>query len=262
MSIMNSRPLIILTGIAALIMSSFVIGNGIELNQEVDLPIVEFVENSTKEEVIIDKEITTDVEISTRPELPIVPQQKIDLMEQLIPSPEELEAEAKPEEPDEIPEFAEPEPQLVPSIPEASTEPETDPVPDSTTELVIPGTTTALDMIALIIYQEAGGNACSDETRLMVGQTVLNRVADDRFPNTIEEVLLQESQYGRLCWTGLVWPSRHSNPGEADAVKRAYECAERVLGGEKLLPDDSVWQAGFPQGKETLVISDGMYFCR
>lgn len=117
-----------------------------------------------------------------------------------------------------------------------------------------------LDAMALVIYQEAGGNACSDETRIMVGNVVMNRVADSRFPNTIEEVLLQKAQYGRLHWTGLVWPERAAN--EPEAVERAYKCAEMVLNGEKLLPDDCIWQAEFIQGKEVVAHTDGFYFCR
>lgn len=119
-----------------------------------------------------------------------------------------------------------------------------------------------LEMLALVIYQEAGGDACSDETRLMVGNVVLNRVADDRFPDTIEEVLLQERQYGRLHWTGLVWPERASQSVEAHAVQRAYDCAERVLNGERLLPEDVIWQAEFVQGTEVVAQQDGFYFCR
>lgn len=119
-----------------------------------------------------------------------------------------------------------------------------------------------LEMMALVIYQEAGGDACTDETRLMVGQVVLNRVADSRFPDTIEEVLLQKSQYGRLHWTGLVWPERASNETEREAVERAYKCAEMVLDGEKLLPDDVIFQSEFVQGKEIVAQSDGFYFCR
>lgn len=134
--------------------------------------------------------------------------------------------------------------------------PEPEPEPEPTY------TEADLEMLALVIYQEAGGDACSDETRLMVGNVVLNRVADDRFPDSIEEVLLQKRQYGRLYWTGLVWPERADKPGEAHAVERAYKCAEEVLNGTRLLPDDVIWQAEFPQGTETVAEQDGFYFCR
>lgn len=119
-----------------------------------------------------------------------------------------------------------------------------------------------LEAMAIVIYQEAGGDACSDETRIMVGNVVMNRVADERFPDTIEEVLLSKRQYGRLHWTGLVWADRASKPEEAHAVERAYDCARRVLEGERLLPDDVIWQAEFVQGTEIVAQQDGFYFCR
>ena len=118
-----------------------------------------------------------------------------------------------------------------------------------------------LELLALVIYQEAGGDACSDETRLMVGNVVMNRVADERFPDTIEEVLLQERQYGRLHWTGTVWPKRASQEVEAHAVARAYECAEQILNGVRVLPDDVIFQSEYILG-EIVAEQDGFYFCR
>ena len=119
-----------------------------------------------------------------------------------------------------------------------------------------------LEALAIIIYQEAGGDACSDETRSMVGTVVMNRVESDLFPDTIQEVATQKRQYGRLYWTGLIWPERASNPGEANAVQRAYDCARAILEGERALPEDVIWQAEFPQGTEIVAHQDGLYFCR
>lgn len=119
-----------------------------------------------------------------------------------------------------------------------------------------------LEMLALVIYQEAGGDECTDETRRMVGEVVLNRTASPRFPNTIEDVLTQRAQYGRLYWTGLRWPERAIEPTERDAVQRAYECARQVLTGPRILPTDVVYQAEFPQGTELVAHQDGFYFCR
>ena len=120
-----------------------------------------------------------------------------------------------------------------------------------------------LEALALVIYQEAGADACSDETRYMVGTVVLNRVADDRFPDTLEEVLLQDWQYGRLCVTGLLWPERASRPGEAHAVERAYRQARELLDGTvtDVLPVDVVCQSEYIQG-EIVAESSGFYFCR
>lgn len=138
----------------------------------------------------------------------------------------------------------------------------TEPTEEATTPTEPPYTADELEMMALVIYLEVGGDACSDETRLMVGNVVMNRVADSRFPNTIYEVLTRRGQYGLLHWTGLVWPAKASAPSEAHAVERAYACAERVLLGERVLPEDVIWQAEFIQGKEVVAYQDGMYFCR
>lgn len=116
-----------------------------------------------------------------------------------------------------------------------------------------------LELLACAIYCEAGGDACTDETRHMVGEVILNRVADPRFPDTIEGVLTQKSQYGRFHWTGVVWPSRAAH--EPEAVERAYRCAEAVLTEPRLLPEDVVFQAEFVQG-EIVAQAPGFYFCR
>ena len=131
-----------------------------------------------------------------------------------------------------------------------------------TTEPELPYTEEELEMMAIVIYQEAGGNECSDETRLMVGTVVMNRIADERFPDTMYEVLTAPRQYGRLHWTGIVWPDRASSPYEAEAVERAYAIAKRILLGERAFNGSVVWQAEFPQGVETVAYQDGMYFCR
>ena len=119
-----------------------------------------------------------------------------------------------------------------------------------------------LEMLACVIYQEAGGDAASDEARYMVGDVVLNRVADERFPNTMEEVLTQERQYGRFHWTGIVWPDRAQNPGEAAAVERAYRIAFDLLSDtyhSMLYGEGYIWQAEFKQGRD-IVALDGIYF--
>lgn len=119
------------------------------------------------------------------------------------------------------------------------------------------------EMLALIIYQEAGGDACCDECRYRVADVVLNRVASDRFPNSIYEVLTQYGQYGRLSWTGLVWPTRASYECEAHAVERAYRVAEDVLNGNhsELYGEGYIWQAEFTQGRDN-IYHCGHYFGR
>lgn len=120
-----------------------------------------------------------------------------------------------------------------------------------------------LEMLAMVIYQEAGGDACSDECRQMVGEVVLNRVASSIYPDTIYEVLSQPYQYGRLAWR-FDWPERAQNPGEAHAVERAYHIAAKLLTGsvERLLPEDVIFQSEHIQGTEIVAQVDGFYFCR
>lgn len=124
-----------------------------------------------------------------------------------------------------------------------------------------------LEMLAAVIYQEAGSNECCDECRRMVADVVLNRMADDRFPDTILEVLTQERQYGRYHWTGVVWPERASLESEASAVERAYRIAEEVLRGEHsdLYGQGYIWQAEFIQGEDIVSCDCGgswIYFGR
>lgn len=108
-----------------------------------------------------------------------------------------------------------------------------------------------LEMLAIVIYQEAGGNKSCDDCRRRVADVVLNRVAHPKYPDTIEKVLTQKSQYGKLHWTGIKWPKRAQNKYEQDAVARAYRIAEEVLRGEHsdLYGEGYVYQAEFEQGK-------------
>lgn len=118
-----------------------------------------------------------------------------------------------------------------------------------------------LDILALIVYQEAGGDGVSDDTRRLVAQVFLNRVNDSRFPDSFYEVATEERQYGRLYWTGIVWPDRASSQAEAHAVERAYRIAQEVLeADEPVCPEGVIFQAEFVQG-DIYEEQDGMYFC-
>lgn len=97
----------------------------------------------------------------------------------------------------------------------------------------------------------------------MVGDVVLNRMEDPRFPNTMEEVLTQERQYSTWHWTGIQWPERAEYPGEAAAVERAYGTARSLLEGghSGIYGRGYVWQAEFSQGSDVILL-DGLYFGR
>ena len=150
------------------------------------------------------------------------------------------------------------------STPAPTSTPSTSTSTSTTTSTnVTTGTTTDLDLLACVIYQEAGGNGSCDECRRRVADIVLNRVMDGRFPNTIREVLTARNQYGRFYYTGIVWPSRSVNPGEQAAVARAYRIAEEVLNGQHsdMFNNGYIWQAGFKQGKD-IIYCCGHYYGR
>lgn len=168
------------------------------------------------------------------------------------------EAETVPETTTYIPPTEETTPETEPATEATEPPTEEEPIP---TETAYPYTDKELEYLALVIYQEAGGDNYSDDTRLKVGTVVMNRVADKRFPDTIFDVILQRGQYGRLYWTGPTWPSRRWDPLEAHAVERAYTIAERIMNGERALPKDVVYQSEYIQG-EIVVHQGGFYFCR
>jgi hypothetical protein len=107
-----------------------------------------------------------------------------------------------------------------------------------------------VELLACVIYQEAGADAQCDDCRRRVADVVLNRVASEHFPDTIYEVLTQKNQYGRFYYTGVKWPERASYDSEKHAVARAYRIAEEVLRGNhsELYGKDYIWQAEFVQG--------------
>lgn len=118
-----------------------------------------------------------------------------------------------------------------------------------------------LELLACVIYTEAGGDDVCDECRRRVADVVLNRVEDPRFFNSIEGVLTTEGQYGDWYHTGVVWPERAKN--DYSTVDRAYRIAEEVLRGQhsELYGKGYVWQARRPQGTDN-VYCCGQYFGR
>lgn len=92
-----------------------------------------------------------------------------------------------------------------------------------------------LCILAKVIWKEAGG--CPWEHQCAVGAVVMNRVHDERFPDTISEVVGQPGQYSASYLSGF-----DNIPTEC------YDAARAVLTGEYTIPPEIVWQANFPQG--------------
>jgi hypothetical protein len=116
-----------------------------------------------------------------------------------------------------------------------------------------PYTAEELDLLSRIIYAEAGG--MDDQCQLLAGNVVLNRMTDERFPDTLHDVIYQKGQYAPT-WNGAI----HKTPSE-----RAVANAKRLLEGERFCPANVVWQAEFKQGRGVYrkFESKGgvMYFC-
>ena len=106
-------------------------------------------------------------------------------------------------------------------------------------------------MLAHLIGGEAGADWCTDELQLAVGSVVLNRIASDRFPNTMEEVIFQKGQYS-VTWNGAY---------ENEPTERTVANARYLLLNGPTIPSDVLFQANFPQGK-TYKLVQGVYFGR
>jgi len=122
------------------------------------------------------------------------------------------------------------------------------------TEAEKPYTDEDLYILSHIINAEAGN--CSEDMMLSVGSVVLNRVQDDRFPDTIEEVVFQQGQYSPT-WNGAYY---------AEPTEAACEVAKTLLEEGPTIDPSVVWQAEFPQGQGVYDTIDSpwgttMYFC-
>ena len=100
-----------------------------------------------------------------------------------------------------------------------------------------------------LICGEAEG--CSWDMKISVGSVVLNRVADDRFPDTIAEVVFQPGQYS-CTWDG----NFYREPSE-DTI----EAAKYLLENGTQIDESVVWQAEFVQGNGVYDQIGNMYFC-
>lgn len=115
-----------------------------------------------------------------------------------------------------------------------------------------------LYVLSHIISAEAGN--CQEEMMLYVGSVVLNRVADDRFPDTIYEVVFQTDplQYG---------PTKDGSYYE-EPTPEAVEAAETLLEDGSVLPADVIYQSNEILGEYYTHldpppgIGKRMYFCR
>lgn len=113
-----------------------------------------------------------------------------------------------------------------------------------------------LYILSHIISAEAGN--CGEEMLIGCGSVVLNRVADERFPNTIQEVVFQSGQYAPT-WNGAYYN---------EPTEEAVEVAKMLLEEGSQYPADVVWQSNEVLGEIYKAIDpppgigSRMYFCK
>lgn len=108
------------------------------------------------------------------------------------------------------------------------------------------------DLLAHVIYAEAG--ACSESTRKYVGSVVLNRIKDEAWPDTMQEVVYQTEpaiQYG-CTYDGNI---------DKDPDNEAYEIADELLRYGSVIPSNVTYQSEYIQGTGIWKEVDGIYFC-
>lgn len=118
----------------------------------------------------------------------------------------------------------------------------------------LPYTQEDVEMLAHLLFAEAGSDWISDETIYYVGSVVLNRVNSDRYPNTLKDVIYQKGQY---------YPARHGFMSN-HPTDRCWVIAENLLKNGSVLPADVLGQSAKSiykkYGKELYCVSDTQYF--
>lgn len=114
-----------------------------------------------------------------------------------------------------------------------------------------------LNLLAHIIYAEAGSSWIPDQVQRMVGSVVLNRVNSSYFPNTIEEVIYQPGQYAPT-WDGSI----NKTPDARTVANARY-----LLEHGTVLPANVTGQSNFVSGSGIYttyydsILGTTTYFC-
>lgn len=90
-----------------------------------------------------------------------------------------------------------------------------------------------------------------DIEQLYVGSVVLNRVHNEKYPNTIKEVVFQKRQYSCI-YDGNYY---------RDPTNKNWENAKWLLKYGSILPDNVVYQATKKQGKGVYLKTEYHYYC-
>ena len=118
-------------------------------------------------------------------------------------------------------------------------------------EVIIDIDQEAWELLAHLIFAEAGSDWCEDNMLYYTGSVVLNRIESEYFPNTMREVIYQPGQYSCIN-NGMI---------DYEYNQRAYNVAEDLLTSGSCLPKNVLFQAQFEQGDGVYVQVQNMYFC-
>lgn len=99
--------------------------------------------------------------------------------------------------------------------------------------------TEELEILANTVYFEA--KYCSDRHQQLVAQVVLNRLNDNRFPNTIYEIITAPKQYSKAYVQNL--PCYITCSSE---MRRCFDNTWEAYIGNVECPDNVIFQSEFP----------------
>lgn len=114
-----------------------------------------------------------------------------------------------------------------------------------------------LDLLARIIYAEAGCSWYPDWVQQMVGSVVLNRVASSYYPNTIREVIYQPGQYPP-AWNGMLYrtPDARTIANAKYLMEHGSICPSNVIGQNGVVCGSGVYRTFYDS-----VLDSTIYFC-
>lgn len=111
-----------------------------------------------------------------------------------------------------------------------------------------PITESERELIARVVYLEARGEPA--EGQQAVAEVILNRVAADNFPDSVEAVVYQEGQF-----------STAGNVGRAEPGDKQYAAVDAAMYGEAVLPLDVVYFSQEGENERVWGEIGGHVFC-
>ena len=127
-------------------------------------------------------------------------------------------------------------------------------------EVITIDQTEALAMgIDAVVSSECKSEWVSDATLLMVANVILNRTNDSRYPNTVDQVLMQPYQFSCFSTTGMKWVGKAAH--DTAFRERCMSAANAAMNGERMLNYGVVYVSSGKQGTVEAQL-DGLYFCR